>query len=88
MQELLNSPGMMAALVLVLIAEALSLLFLFLIIRIFRSQAEKYRLLLTNLGDQSAWGNPGRILIPLYIVLTLGATLITTLIFLSQPHLL
>ena len=88
MQELLSSPGMITALVLVLIAEALSLLFLFLTIRIFRSQAEKYRLLLTHLGDQSMWGSPGRILIPLYVVLTLSATVITTMIFLFQPHLL
>lgn len=88
MQELLNAPGMIAALVVVLVVEALSLLLLFINIQIFRSQSEKYRLLLANLGDQSAWGRPGRILIPLYILLTLVATVATTLTFLFQPHLL
>ncbi|MDO8648870.1 MAG: hypothetical protein Q7R81_03740 [Candidatus Peregrinibacteria bacterium] len=88
MQELFSSPGMITVLVIVLIVEALSLLLLFLNIQIFRSQSEKYRLLLSNLGDQSAWGRPGRILIPLYVLMTLGATAVTTIIFIFQPHLL
>ena len=88
MQEIFASTGMMTVLVIVLMLEALSLLFLFLIVQIFRSQSEKYRLLLTNLGDQSAWGRPGRILIPVYVVLTLAATVVTTMIFIFQPHLL
>ncbi len=88
MQELFSSPEMMTAFLIVLIAEALSLLLLFVNMQVFRSQSEKYRLLLSNLGDQSAWGKPGRILIPLYILLTLGVTTVTTVIFLFQPHLL
>ena len=88
MQELFSSPGMMTILVIVLIGEALSLLLLFLNIHIFRSQSEKYRLLLSDLGDQSTWGRPGRILIPLYILITLGTTVTTTLMFIFQPHLL
>lgn len=79
---------MVTVFVIVLVIEALSLLMLFINIQIFRGQSEKYRLLLANLGDQSAWGRPGRILIPLYVCLTLGATLVTTLIFILQPHLL
>ncbi len=88
MQELLGTPGMIAALIAVLVLQAVSLLVLFINIEIFRSQSEKYRLLLSNLGDQSAWGRPGRVLIPLYIILVLCATVVTTLIFLFQPHVL
>lgn len=88
MTDLFASPGMTASTIVILIIEGLSLLMLFLNIQIFRSQSEKYRLLLANLGNQSAWGWPGKILIPLYIVLTLGTTAVTILIFIFQPHIL
>lgn len=88
MLELFGSTGAIAVLAVVLSLEALSLLILFINIRIFRGQSEKYSLLLSNLGDQSAWGRPGRILIPLYVLLVLAATVATTLIFIFQPHLL
>lgn len=88
MQELFSSPEMTTVLVIILIAEALSLLLLFFNIQIFRSQSEKYRLLLSSLGDESGWGRPGRILVPLYILFTLGATVLITIIFIFQPHVL
>ncbi len=88
MQEFFRSPGILIILVIVLIVQALSLLLLFLNIQIFRSQSEKYHLLLANLGNQSAWGRPGRILLPLYFLFTLGVTVVTTVLFLFQPHLL
>jgi hypothetical protein len=88
MQALLGTPGMIATLAIVLGIEAFSLLFLFLAIRIFRGQAEKYRLLLSRLGEQDVGSRPGRILIPLYVLVTVCATALTTMIFLFQPHLL
>lgn len=88
MQELLGSPAMITVLVIILVMEALSLFLLLINIKIFRSQSKKYRLLLANLGSQSALGKPGHILIPLYIVSTLGVTAVTTMIFIFQPHLL
>lgn len=84
--EVFSSPGMMAALVIVLIVEMLSLLMLFLSVQVFRSQAEKYRLLLEGLEGRNGWGTPGRILLPLYILAILGSTIITMLIFIYQPH--
>lgn len=79
---------MLSALAAVLIIEALSLLMLFLNFQIFKSQTEKYRLLLSSMGGLDTWGKPGRILLPLYIVLVLGTTVVTTSIFIFQPHLL
>lgn len=86
MRELLDSPGMVAALVAVLIAQALSLLLLFVNVQIFRSQSGKYRLLLANLGDEASWGAPGRIILPAYVLLTLAVTVGTTAVFVFQPH--
>lgn len=79
---------MMAALAVVLVLEALSLLLLLLNIQIFRSQNEKYRLFMARLGDQGAWGRPGRVLVPLYVCMTFAAVAVTTALFLFQPHLL
>ncbi len=88
MQDVLGSPGMIASFAAVLALEALSLLLLLLNIQIFRSQSEKYRLLLADLGDQSAWGRPGRILMPLYVVLTIVVTAVSATVFAFQPHFL
>lgn len=88
MAEILASPGMIAALVFVLVVQVLSLLMLFLNVQVFRSQAEKYRMLLDHLEAGDAWGRPGRVLLPLYVVAVLGATVVTTLIFIFQPHIL
>lgn len=88
MDSLFSSPGMLTSLGVVFLIEVLSLLLLFVNVRIFRSQSNKYRLLLSGMGNQSAFGSPGRMLIPLYIALALGATIVTTLIFITQPHLL
>ena len=79
---------MITVLVIVLVIEALSLLMLFLNIQLFRTQSEKYRMLLSGLGNESTWGKPGRIIIPLYVLTTLFAALITGLVFVFQPHLL
>ena len=88
MQELFSSPGMITVLVIVLIVEALSLLLLLVILQVFRTQAGKYRMLLTNMGNQEAWGRPGKYIIPFYVATTLGFTAATTAIFIFQPHLL
>lgn len=86
MADLFSSPGMIAALVIVLVLEVLSLLTLFLCVQVFRSQSEKYRLLLEGLEGRNGWGTPGRILLPLYILTILGSTVVTILIFMYQPH--
>jgi hypothetical protein len=88
MQELFSTPEAITAFVVILTMQSFSLLLLFLNIQIFRSQTEKYRLLLANFGNQSAWGTPGRFLVPIYIVITLSVTVASSLIFLFQPHLL
>ena len=79
---------MLASLITVLVIQAVSLLFLFLIVQVYRSQVEKYHLLFTHMGNQEAWGNPGRYLLFTYIVLTFGVTVATTFFFLFQPHIL
>lgn len=79
---------MITAVVILLVVEALSLLLLFINIQIFRSQSEKYSLLLADLGNQGAWGKPGRLIIPFYVACTLIAAAMTTVIFIFQPHLL
>ncbi len=83
-----SSPGMTLSFGILLLIEVLSLLFMFLIIRIYRSQSQKYWQLLSGMGGQHLWGRPGKVLIPLYIVLILGATVVSVLIFLYQPHVL
>lgn len=83
-----SSPSMMTALVIILVIEVLSLLFMVMILQIYRSQSQKYRQLLSGMGGQDLWGAPGRVLIPLYTVLTVIATVVTVLLFLYQPHIL
>lgn len=77
-----------ATLILVIIIDVLSLLFMALIITIFRTQSEKYRLLLTRLGDTEVRGVPGRFLIPVYCLSILIGTIISLYIIIAQPHLL
>ncbi len=88
MPETLTTPGMMAMLSVVLVIQALSLLILFINIQLFRSQSEKYSALFSSLDNEGAWGKPGRFTLLVYIICTLAFTAITTIIFISQPHLL
>lgn len=88
MQELVSTPGMMTVFITVLVLNALSLLWLATTIQLFRGQKQKYLTLLGHLGNEIAWGNSGRILLPLYVLLTVGATITILVIFMFQPHLL
>ncbi|MBI2636351.1 hypothetical protein HYW84_03440 [Candidatus Peregrinibacteria bacterium] len=86
MSDLMSSPGMLASLIIVLVINAVSLLVLLSMIQVFRSQAQKYRLLLANMGNQEAWGNPGRAQLIAYVALTLAVTTAAIMIFIFQPH--
>ncbi len=86
--ETIASSGMNTALSAVVILEILSLLMMLIIVHFFRSQRNKYRRLVGNLGNAEAWGTPGKILLPCYIVLTVAITLVSLFVFIFQPHLL
>ncbi|OGJ56425.1 hypothetical protein A3D88_03530 [Candidatus Peribacteria bacterium RIFCSPHIGHO2_02_FULL_52_16] len=88
MDSLLSSPGMLAALALVLLMQAASLLLLLVNRQLFRAQSGRYKKLLADLGDVTAWKNPGRILFPVYFLLTVSITIATTTLFVWQPHIL
>ena len=79
---------MLTVLAVVLVIELFSVALLFINIRLFRGQAEKYRVLLQNLGYEGGRRKEGRILVPLYVVCTLSATVVTIAIIVFQPHLL
>lgn len=74
--------------VVILVIEAISLLILFLNVQIFRSQSGKYQALLIEMGDESGWGTPGRFIVPLYVLTVVGSVIVTTLVFVFQPHIL
>lgn len=88
MDGLFSSPGMITASVLVFAVQALSLGLLLLNVHLFRVQSGKYRAFLRSLGNEDAWGTPGRFVLPAYIAGTVVATVAITLIFLFQPHIL
>ncbi len=79
---------MIAMLATVIFIQLISLLLLWLNVRTFRNHAGKYQTLFAALGNENVWGTPGKILIPLYIVLAIGASIVTTLVFIFQPHFL
>ncbi|MEK7591390.1 MAG: hypothetical protein AAB489_04250 [Patescibacteria group bacterium] len=84
--ESFYTPEMIAALAFILIVQSLSLLLLLVNFRIFRSQARKYHALLSRFGDETGWGSPGRILMPVYIVLTMVLSVSVVVLFIWQPH--
>ena len=88
MMTLLSSPGMLAALAFVLLMQTASLLLLLVNVQLFGRQSEKYQKLLMDLGDAAAWKKPGRFLLPLYFLLTVGISVVTTILFIWQPHVL
>lgn len=83
-----SSPGMITASAFVFVVQALSVGLLLLNVHLFRVQSGKYRAFLRSLGNEEAWGNPGRFVLPAYIAGTVAATAAITLIFLFQPHIL
>lgn len=87
-QDLVSTPGMVTMLIVVLTVQLLSLVLLWLNVKIFRSQSRKYEILFRDLGDPNAWGTPGWFLVSIYIFIMAGATIATTIIFIFQPHLL
>lgn len=87
-EEIFSSPGMIAVTVLIVVVQAVSVLFMMLVIHLFRRQRSKYDGLLRGMRNDTALGTPGRILIPLYIVVTLVVAVVTVYLFLFQPHLL
>lgn len=88
MNELFSSPSMIATTVFVIGMQVLSVALLLLIIHVFRAQSEKYHRLFSSLGSESAWGKPAKILLPLYVVLTLVAAVVMLFLFIIQPHLI
>ncbi len=88
MESIPASPGMLTTAVVVLLVESLSLLVLLVNVQIFRTKAAKYRALCSEFGGTSFWGIPGRVLLPLYVLLTIGVTIVSTAFFLWQPHIL
>jgi len=78
---------MIATSVAVLVMQVLSLLMLWINLHFFRKQSIKYQSLVGHFGDVSAWGTPGKILKPLYIVTTILATIVMVYLFVFQPHL-
>lgn len=87
MDLMLSTPGMTAAFAVVLVLEAFSLIWLAVNVQLYRTQLQKYRTLLSGFGDEKALGRPGKWILPLYVLLTIVLTLVTTLIFIWQPHL-
>lgn len=88
MDDLLSSPGMIAATMVVGVVQILSLLLLWLNVHLFRKQSAKYKALLKSLGNEDAWGSPGWFLIPLYILSTCVASVVIVILFVFQPHFL
>ncbi len=88
MDPVIFSPEMLPVLVGVFILEALSLLLLALNIFLYHNQNEKYRHLLSGMGGQHVWKNPGRVILPVYIVVVLVATIATSALIIFQPHIL
>lgn len=81
-----SSPGIIATAAFVFFMQGLSLLLLILNVRLFRIQRAKYELLLGELGDEKALGNPGRLIVPAYAATTLVAAAVIVALFLFQPH--
>ncbi len=77
---------MLTSFLILLVIQAVSLLIVFLVVQVFRSQVEKYRMMLTGMGNQGAWGKPGKAIIITYVVLAILVTIVTTLLFVFQPH--
>jgi hypothetical protein len=88
MEALFGSPGMIATAAFVFVVQGLSLLLLILNVRLFRMQKAKYEVLLAKLGDENALGNPGRLIVPAYVLCTLAASAVIVALFVFQPHLL
>lgn len=79
---------MIATMTIILIVQATSQLFMMLIIHVFRQQKSKYVVLLQNMGNDTALGTPGRILIPIYGFVTVMVAGMTLFLFVFQPHIL
>ncbi len=73
---------------LLLILQALSLMLMIIITRVYHNRIGKFSALLRVLGDATAIKTTGRLLIPLYILMTLCISMITIGLFVWQPHLL
>lgn len=79
---------MLIVLIIIVIAQILSLLGLWINIKVFRAHAQKLEDLFDGFESKASWEKPGRILIPLYVTVTMLAAIITTAIFIFQPHIL
>ncbi len=80
--------GSLTMIGIVVTLEVLSFLFLLIIVKIFRSQSEKYQLLIGSFDRSLAQNAPGRILVPLYYACTIVSSVVIVLITIFQPHLL
>lgn len=88
MDNLIASVGSNALLGTVVVSELLSLLTMLIVLYFYRVQIKKYRALLVRLGNESGFLKVGRVLLPLYVFLTVILTIVTILLYLFQPHLL
>lgn len=88
MHELWASPGMTVTTVLVICTQLISLMMLWMNIHVFRNQSKKYQSLMKTFGNEAAWGTPGKILLPLYVISTVIAAVVMMYLFVFQPHLL
>lgn len=88
MNELFESSGMLVLLAIIVVIQALSLVILWLNIRVYRNQSKKYESLFESFGNSEAWGKPGRIAVPIYMFTIFIVTVITTAFFIFQPHIL
>lgn len=88
MTALLSSPGMIVAFAIVLLLNVASLLALGVVLQLYRRQSGKYRALCAQLGNATAWGRPGAVLLPIYVVTTVIVASLSLYLFIWQPHIL
>ncbi len=79
---------MIAVFTLVAIVQAASIILTLTNAHVFRRQREKQYAFLRTLGNDSALGTPGRLLLPMYLLATVCMSLVTLYLFAFQPHLL